>query len=78
MLADRDIEFMSLAINAALKGRSEGGIPIGAALVSHDGRILSTGYNRRVQLGKAMNFSFKTYLCFQLKGLQFTTEKRTH
>ncbi len=42
------------AIAAARQGRSEGGIPIGAALVSADGAIVATGYNKRVQQGSAI------------------------
>ena len=32
-------------------GLSEGGIPIGGALVADDGRVLGAGHNRRVQMG---------------------------
>ncbi len=46
--------YLTAAIAAARKGRSEGGIPIGAALVSANGEILATGYNKRVQLGSAI------------------------
>ncbi len=42
--------FLTAAIQAARRGLREGGIPIGAAL-AHNGRVLGTGYNRRVQLG---------------------------
>ncbi|MDQ6657469.1 MAG: nucleoside deaminase [Actinomycetota bacterium] len=45
-----EAEFLQAAIAAARQGGSEGGIPIGAALV-HDGAVLGTGYNKRVQLG---------------------------
>ncbi|MGI8415700.1 MAG: nucleoside deaminase [Nakamurella sp.] len=45
-----EAEFLQAAIAAAIKGRSEGGIPIGAAPV-HEGAVLGTGYNKRVQLG---------------------------
>lgn len=45
--------FMQAAIDEALAGRAEGGIPIGAALV-HDGAILGQGHNRRVQHGSAI------------------------
>ena len=48
-----DQEFMNVAISAALEGRSQGGIPIGAALVV-DGKILGTGFNKRVQQGSAI------------------------
>jgi creatinine deaminase len=43
-------EYLRAAIAAAQQGRSEGGIPIGAALVV-GGAVLGTGYNKRVQLG---------------------------
>ncbi len=39
---------------AARQGLSEGGIPIGAALVTDEGEVLATGYNKRVQLGSAI------------------------
>ena len=40
--------FMLAAIAEAETGLREGGIPIGSVLV-HDGRILGSGHNRRVQ-----------------------------
>ena len=46
-------EFMQAAIDQALAGRAEGGIPIGAVLV-HDGEIIGAGHNRRVQMGSAI------------------------
>ena len=45
--------YLGAAIADARSGRSEGGIPIGAALVV-DGEIVATGHNRRVQLGSAI------------------------
>ena len=39
---------MRLAIDEALKGRSEGGIPIGSVLVK-DGEVVAVGHNKRVQ-----------------------------
>jgi creatinine deaminase len=45
--------FMRLAIEEALQGLSEGGIPIGSVLV-HDGRVLGRGHNRRVQQGSTV------------------------
>lgn len=41
------------AVEEAKKGASEGGVPIGAALVSKDGKILGRGHNMRVQKGSA-------------------------
>jgi cytosine deaminase len=46
-------EFMRAAFNEAMKGLSEGGIPIGSVLVA-DGRIIGRGHNRRVQEGSAI------------------------
>jgi cytosine deaminase len=40
--------FMDVAIAEARKGQSEGGIPIGSALVV-DGRLVAQGHNKRVQ-----------------------------
>lgn len=45
--------YLAAAVAAARQGRSEGGIPIGAALVV-DGEVLATGYNKRVQQGSAI------------------------
>ncbi len=48
-----DEEMLAHAIAGARQGLSEGGIPIGAALV-HQGKVLGTGHNRRVQLNSAI------------------------
>ena len=45
--------YLLAAVEEAERGRAEGGIPIGAALV-HGGRILGRGHNRRVQQGSAV------------------------
>ena len=45
--------FMRAAIDEALAGAREGGIPIGSVLV-WQGRILGRGHNRRVQRGSAI------------------------
>lgn len=37
------------AYDEAVRGRDEGGIPIGAALFTRDGVLLGAGHNRRVQ-----------------------------
>jgi cytosine/creatinine deaminase len=42
--------FMQTAIDQARKSLSEGGIPIGSALV-RDGRLVAAGHNKRVQQG---------------------------
>ena len=47
---DDDIRFLAVAVEQAKLGLSEGGIPIGAALVA-DGSVLGAGHNRRIQLG---------------------------
>ena len=49
---DRDREFLAVAIEQARIGRSEGGVPIGGALVA-DGRVLAAGRNRRGQTRRA-------------------------
>lgn len=53
MTTDDDLRWLRVALDQARQGRAEGGIPIGAALV-HDGRLLASGRNRRVQLGSAI------------------------
>ncbi|KAI9835197.1 MAG: hypothetical protein M1819_002567 [Sarea resinae] len=49
---DQDPGFLA-ALEEARKGAAEGGIPIGAALVSRDGQILGRGHNMRVQKSSA-------------------------
>jgi cytosine deaminase len=48
-----DQQAMQAAIEQAAKSLSEGGVPVGAALVA-DGRLLGVGHNRRVQQGSAI------------------------
>ncbi len=45
---DQDPGFIA-ALEEAKIGASEGGVPIGACLVSEDGKILGRGHNMRVQ-----------------------------
>ncbi|MCF6407563.1 nucleoside deaminase [Chitinophaga filiformis] len=45
--------FMKAAIDEAMKGLNEGGIPIGSVLV-HKGEIIGRGHNRRVQKGSVI------------------------
>ena len=42
-------QFMEAALEEARTGAAEGGIPIGAALVDGEDRLVATGRNRRVQ-----------------------------
>ena len=51
---DRDRAGLQHAIDEAKVGRSEGGVPIGGALVADDGTVLGVGHNRRVQNGSAI------------------------
>ncbi len=48
-----DAEKLAVAAAEARAGLAEGGIPIGAALFTTDGRLLGSGQNRRVQDGDA-------------------------
>lgn len=43
-------QFMQAAIDEAKKGMKEGGIPIGSVIV-HNGKIIGSGHNRRIQKG---------------------------
>jgi len=47
----RYAQMLQVAIDEARQGLAEGGIPIGAALFSQDGKLLGRGHNRRVQEG---------------------------
>jgi cytosine/creatinine deaminase len=40
---------LEVALKEARTGRSEGGVPIGAAMFDGDGKLLASGRNRRVQ-----------------------------
>jgi cytosine/creatinine deaminase len=44
-------EMLAVALSEARKGLAEGGLPIGAAIFDHTGRLLGAGHNRRVQDG---------------------------
>jgi cytosine/creatinine deaminase len=46
-----DRALLEIAKEQARIGISEGGIPIGGALVADDGTVLGAGHNRRVQMG---------------------------
>jgi len=48
---DRHRQWLDAAIEQAEKSWSEGGIPIGAVLVSATGELVACGHNRRVQTG---------------------------
>jgi cytosine deaminase len=48
-----DDPFLRAAIDEAIVGRDEGGIPIGSVLVV-DGEIIGRGHNRRVQQGSSV------------------------
>ena len=64
--------FLQTAINEAIPGRDEGGIPIGAALVIDD-QIVGRGHNRRVQRGSAILHAEMDYL-FSCHGPKRATE----
>jgi len=49
---ESDIGFKA-ALAEAKKGDEEGGVPIGAALVLADGKVLGRGHNMRLQKGSA-------------------------
>jgi cytosine deaminase len=53
-LSEEDRRWLDAAIDEARRGRDEGGVPIGAALVS-DGVLLAGGHNRRVQNGSVIH-----------------------
>ncbi len=42
-------KMLAVALDEARQGRAEGGIPIGAALFTRAGELVSRGHNRRVQ-----------------------------
>jgi creatinine deaminase len=46
-------QLLAPALEEARRGRDEGGVPIGAALLV-DGQVVAVGHNRRVQEGSAI------------------------
>lgn len=57
-----DVTNIKHAIFQAALGLSEGGVPIGAALVNSDGVVISVGRNRRVQQNSAIRHGEVSYL----------------
>ena len=53
MTSPSHAELLAPALAEARRGRDEGGVPIGAALVV-DGQVIAVGHNRRVQEGSAI------------------------
>ncbi|RLV96552.1 Cytosine deaminase [Spathaspora sp. JA1] len=49
-----DKKGLQIALEEAKKGYAEGGIPIGAALISSDGTVVGQGHNLRIQKGSAI------------------------
>jgi cytosine/creatinine deaminase len=47
--AAKYLSLLKTAIEEARQGLAEGGIPIGAALFTHGGKLLGRGHNRRIQ-----------------------------
>jgi creatinine deaminase len=45
------VAMLEVALDEARLGHAEGGIPVGAALFTQDGTLISRGHNRRVQEG---------------------------
>lgn len=52
-MGDRELyeRMLAVALEEARMSRTEGGIPIGAALFTRDGKLVSRGHNRRIQQG---------------------------
>lgn len=48
-LSPSDRHGLEVALEEARAGQAEGGVPIGAALLSAEGEVLGRGHNRRVQ-----------------------------
>lgn len=53
-VTEQDLRGMQLALGEARAGMAEGGVPIGAAMLSSDGSIIGTGRNQRVQKSSAI------------------------
>ncbi|PQE10109.1 cytidine and deoxycytidylate deaminase zinc-binding region protein [Rutstroemia sp. NJR-2017a BVV2] len=55
MASLNDQEAFAVAVEEAKISYQEGGVPIGAALISKDGKLLGRGHNMRVQKGSAIH-----------------------
>ncbi|KAM3066023.1 Cytosine deaminase [Clarireedia jacksonii] len=55
MTSLNDQEAFAIAVEEAKISYQEGGVPIGAALISKDGKLLGRGHNMRVQKGSAIH-----------------------
>jgi cytosine deaminase len=53
MTSSSPAQLLAPALEEARRGRDEGGVPIGAALVV-DGKVIAVGHNRRVQEASAI------------------------
>lgn len=51
-MSSQDLGFKA-ALQEARQGSKEGGVPIGSAIVSAQGKILGQGHNLRIQQGSA-------------------------
>jgi Cytidine and deoxycytidylate deaminase zinc-binding region len=51
IISDSDAHGLAIALEEAERGRAEGGIPIGSALLARSGERLGAGHNLRVQRG---------------------------
>ena len=62
------------ALEEAKASANEGGVPIGACLVSADGKILGRGHNERVQKGSAILHVCSSFLMYSvlLSGLHLS------
>ena len=49
-VTNNNIKFLKLALKEARKGYEEGGVPVGAVIVEN-GKVIASGYNKRVQKG---------------------------
>jgi hypothetical protein len=71
---DSDVGFQA-ALEEARKGFDEGGVPIGAALVSANGTLLGRGHNMRMQKGSATLHVSRPHRRVRVSGVGWACRK---
>ncbi len=69
MVDEADTVYMTLALEHAVKGAQQGGIPCGGVLV-RDGKVVSMGFNRRIQENNPA--AHAALDCLRLAGAQMS------
>jgi creatinine deaminase len=72
---ESDIGFQA-ALEEAKQGAAEGGVPIGACLVSAEGKILGRGHNMRIQKSSAIIHVGRIFCSFAVARMHRAPQSR--